>query len=263
MARKVAVISGASSGIGKETAALLVEAGWRVFAFNRGKADIPGVESVTVDITKTEDIRRGVEAVKQQAGRVDLLVNNAGMGIAGASEDTSDESAFYQMDVNFFGAFRLAREVLPLMREQGGGRIVNVSSIAAVFFVPFQGFYSASKAAVNALFTAMQNEVRPFGILISNVMPGDTKTGFTDNRRKCADASPVYRERMEHSVAVMEKDERNGMPARAVAREILRQAARRKPKPFVTVGFKNKTLVFLSKILPAALVNRLVYSIYG
>nr|HQH62032.1 SDR family NAD(P)-dependent oxidoreductase [Clostridiales bacterium] len=81
MARKVAVISGASSGIGKETAALLVEAGWRVFAFNRGKADIPGVESVTVDITKTEDIRRGVEAVKQQAGRVDLLVNNAGMGI--------------------------------------------------------------------------------------------------------------------------------------------------------------------------------------
>ncbi len=263
MADRIAIVSGASSGIGRETAILLVKSGYKVYAFNRSRTNIPGVESVPVDITKPEDIKRGVAAVLECESRIDLLVNNAGMGISGALEDTSDDSANYIFNVNFFGAFRLAREVVPSMRENGGGRIVNVSSLAAVFYLPFQGFYSASKAAVNSLFNAMQLEVKPFNINITNVMPGDIKTGFTDSRKKNNNVTAVYAERINKSVAVMERDEQNGMPPSAVAAMIVRQANSKKPKLLVVVGLKYKILAFLSKLLPAGLVNNIIYKMYG
>jgi len=152
MAGKTAIVSGASSGIGRATAIELVKNGYKVYAFNRSPAEITGVEFVPVDISKPEDIKRGVAAVLEREDRVDLLVNNAGMCVSGAAEETTDENAYYLFDVNFFGAFRLAREVLPSMRAAGGGRIINVTSIAAVFFPPFQGFYCASKAALSAHF---------------------------------------------------------------------------------------------------------------
>ena len=149
------------------------------------------------------------------------------------------------------------------MRENGGGRIINVSSLAAVFYLPFQGFYSASKAAINSLFSAMQLEVKPFNIKITNVMPGDIKTSFTGNRRKNEDVTPVYANRINKSVAVMEKDEQNGMPPSSVAEVIVKQAKSNKPKLIVTVGSKYKLLAFLSKLLPAGLVNNIIYSMYG
>lgn len=263
MSDNIAIVSGASSGIGRETAILLMKSGYKVYAFNRRQTDIDGVEFVPVDITKIDDIKRGVTGVLEREGRIDLLVNNAGLGISGALEDTTDERAEYIFDVNFFGAFKLAREVIPSMRENGGGRIINVSSLAAVFNIPFQGFYSASKAAVNSLFTAMLLEVRPFNIKITNVMPGDIKTGFTDNRKKNEAASPVYAGRIANSVAVMERDEQNGMPPSAVAKVIVSQAARKSPKTAVSVGFKYKVLVFLAKILPVSLANNIIYSMYG
>jgi short-subunit dehydrogenase len=263
MAGNIAIVSGASSGIGRETATLLQKNGYKVYAFNRSKTDIAGVEFVSVDITKIDDIKRGVAFVLEREGRIDLLVNNAGMGISGALEDTTDERAEYIFDVNFFGGFKLAREVIPSMRENGGGRIINVSSLAAVFYLPFQGFYSASKAAINSLFSAMQLEVKPFNIKITNVMPGDIQTGFTGNRRKNEDVTPVYADRINKSVAVMEKDEQNGMPPSSVAEVIVKQAKSNKPKLIVTVGSKYKLLAFLSKLLPAGLVNNIIYSMYG
>ncbi|MEI6578826.1 MAG: SDR family oxidoreductase [Eubacteriales bacterium] len=261
--KKVAIVSGASSGIGRETAVMLTKGGYTVYAFNRKQTEIAGVEFVPVDVAKIDTIQQGVAAVLAREGRIDLLVNNAGMGISGALENTPDESAAYIFDVNFFGAFRLAREVIPTMRENGGGRIINVSSLAAVFNLPFQGFYSASKAAVNSLFISMQLEVKPFNIKITNVMPGDIKNGFTDNRKKNDLVNPAYRDRIKKSVAIMEKDEVNGMPPTAVARVIVRQAKSNKPKFAVVVGFKYKFLFMLSKLLPAGLVNNIIYSIYG
>lgn len=263
MAQSVAIVSGASSGIGMETALLLTKNGYRVYAFNRNKTELPGVEFVRVDITNTEDIRRGVAHVLAKEGTIDLLVNNAGMGIAGALEHTTDADAEYLFDVNVFGSYKLAREVLPVMRENGGGRIINVSSLAAVFCLPFQGFYSASKAAVNSLFGAMQAEVKPFGIRITTVMPGDIKTGFTANRKKTDIPDSVYADRMRKSLTVMENDEQNGMPPSRVAQTILKQAQAKRPKALVTVGLKYKVLVALVKLLPASAVSSIVYTIYG
>ncbi len=263
MTKNIAIVSGASSGIGRETAALLTKSGYKVYAFNRSEPNIQGVEFVMVDITKQEDIKSGVEFVLKREGKIDLLVNNAGMCISGAVEETTDESAYYIFNVNLFGAFRLAREVLPSMRANGGGRIINVSSIAAVFFPPFQGFYSASKAALGVLFSAMRLEVKPFGITITNVMPGDTKTGFTNNRKFNENPSTAYAEKLGRSMALVERDERNGMPPSSVACVIVKQATAKKPKDAVAVGSKNKILITLAKMLPAKLISNLLYSIYG
>ncbi len=260
---KVAIVTGASSGIGKETALLLLERGYTVYALSRKPTEIKNAKLIAADVTKTQEVQRAVAEVLRAEGKIDLLVNNAGMGISGALEDTSDERAEYIFDVNLFGAFRMAREVIPSMRENGGGRIVNLSSLGAVFYLPFQGFYSATKAAINALFCAMQLEVRPFGIQITCVMPGDIKTGFTGSRVKNENNNPAYRERIQKSVAVMEKDEQNGMSPAAVAKVVVRQAQRKKPKLLVTVGAKYKLVAFLAKILPAGLVNKILYAMYG
>ncbi|MDD4316063.1 MAG: SDR family NAD(P)-dependent oxidoreductase [Clostridia bacterium] len=259
---KIAVISGASSGIGKETALLLAKSGYRVFGLNRTASDISGVEFVKTDITDNESIKSAIAYIAAKVGRIDLLVNNAGMGISGSIEHTPSERAAYIFDVNFFGAFELTKAALPHMKKSGG-RIINVSSLAAVIYLPFQGFYSATKAAVNLLFSALQLEVKPFGISVTNVMPGDIKTGFTSNRRKNEDDEGDYAERIKKSVAVMEKDEQRGMPPSAVAACILKQAKARKPRLNVAVGGKYKIIAFLAKILPSGLINKLIYAIYG
>jgi short-subunit dehydrogenase len=259
---KIAVISGASSGIGKETALLLAKNGYRVFGLNRKPAEISGVEFIQTDITDKESIKKSLAYIADKVGRIDLLINNAGMGISGSIEHTPSERASYIFDVNFFGAFELTRAALPLMK-QNGGRIINVSSLAAIIYLPFQGFYSATKSALNLLFSALQLEVKPFGISITNVMPGDIKTDFTSNRKKNEDDEGDYSERIKKSVAVMERDEQRGMPPSAVAKCILKQATAKKPKLNVAVGAKYKLVAFLVKILPSGLVNKLIYAIYG
>ncbi|HPD01920.1 MAG TPA: SDR family NAD(P)-dependent oxidoreductase [Eubacteriales bacterium] len=260
---KIAIVTGASSGIGKETALLLSQNGYKVYGFNRKKADIPGIEFIPTDLTNTESIAASVAEVIKAEGKIDLLVNNAGMGISGSIENTASENARYIFDVNYFGAFELTKRVLPYMREAGGGRIVNISSLAAVFYLPFQGFYSATKSALCSLFNALQLETRPFNIKITNILPGDIKTGFTDSRRKAVDELPAYQVRMEKSVAVMEKDERNGMPPQSIAQAVLKQATAKRPRLTVVVGFNYKVLAFLAKVLPSGFVNYMIYKIYG
>jgi short-subunit dehydrogenase len=261
--KKIAIVTGASSGIGKETALLLSKSGYKVYGFNRKKADIAGIEFIPTDLVDAQSVAASVAEVIKREGKIDLLVNNAGMGISGSTENTKLESAKYIFDVNFFGAFELTKQVLPHMREAGGGRIINISSLAAVFYLPFQGFYSATKSALCSLFNALQLEVRPFNIKISNILPGDIKTGFTANRQKTQDELPAYAERMAKSVAVMERDEQNGMPPIAIAKAVLKQARKNKPKLSVTVGAKYKLVAFLAKILPAGFVNKMIYKIYG
>lgn len=260
---KIAIVTGASSGIGKETALLLKQNGYTVYGFNRSKAKIDGIIFIKTDITDPTSIKAAVNEVIDRHGRIDLLVNNAGMGISGSIENTEDARAKYIFDVNFFGAFELTRQVLPYMRQQNTGRIITISSLAAVFYLPFQGFYSATKAAVNSLFNALQLEVRPFNIYVTNILPGDIKTDFTANRKKNEDELPAYQQRMQKSLEVMEKDEQNGMDASCIAKEVLKQATKKHPSLNVVVGFKYKIIAGLAKILPAGFVNKLIYMIYG
>ena len=269
---KTLVISGGSSGIGKATASLFAERGWRVFELSRhGKEskvesqktkDEGEIIHVTCDVCLEESTRAAIQEVLKQTETIDVLISNAGFGISGAVEFTDIKEAESQMDVNFMGAVRLTQAVLPQLRQQQSGRIIYTSSVAAVLAVPYQSFYSASKAAINALALALGNEVRPFGISVSVMMPGDVSTGFTDARRKSIAGEDVYTG-AHKAVATMERDERGGMKPEQMARLFYHIATCRSPKPQYVGGFEYKVFCFLDRILPKRFVNWLEYKVYS
>ena len=259
----VVLLSGGSSGIGLQTALALSRAGCRVYALSRHPAERSEFTSLCADVTDEHAVEQAVQTVLAREGRIDILVNNAGFGISGAAEFTDPAQARRQLDVNFLGTVRLCRAVLPHMRRAGRGRIVNVSSVAAVIPIPFQSFYSASKAAINAYSMALANEVRPYGVSVCAVMPGDIRTGFTAAREKEPAGDDAYGGRIGRSVAKMERDERSGMdPARA-AQFIARQALRRHVPPLCTIRADYKLVVLLSHLLPPRLLNWLVGRLYA
>ena len=259
---KIAVVTGASSGIGRETAKLLSENGYRVWGLSRrGGEDTETLRQLSCDVTDEAQVQQAFRTVFEQEGRLDLLVNNAGFGISGAVEDTALDSAKKQLDVNFFGCFLCSKAAVPYLRQSGGGRIINISSMAAVLSIPFQSFYSASKSAINSLTLALANELRPFGIAVCALMPGDVKTGFTAAREK-SEASNAYAGVVKKSVATMEHDEQNGMSPRKLAEAVLKLATAKHPKPLSTCGAQYRLFAVLQKALPARLVNAIVGKIY-
>ena len=259
---KIAVVTGASSGIGLETATLLAENGWRVYGLSRrGGEDSETLRHLVCDVTDEAQVETAFRTVFEREGWLDLLVNNAGFGISGAVEDTALASAKKQLDVNFFGCFLCCKAAVPYLQQSGGGRIINISSMAAVLSIPFQSFYSASKSAINALTLALANEVRPFGITVCALMPGDVRTGFTAAREK-KDGSDAYAAVVQKSVATMEHDEQNGMSPRRLAEAVLRLVKKKHPKPLSTCGAQYKLFAFLQKALPQRLVNAIVGKIY-
>lgn len=259
----VVIITGGTSGIGQAVAAQLREKGYTVYEFSRRAADADS-RHFSVDVTDDAAVKAAVEAVFAREGRIDILINNAGMGISGAMEFTDPADAHRLMEVNLFGMDNMIRAVLPHMREAKAGRIVNISSVAGVFAIPFQAWYSISKAAVRSLTMALANEVDPFGIQVASVMPGDIKTGFTAARKKSAAGDDVYGGRIRRSVARMEKDEQNGMAPEVAARTIVRVATqKRRVKPFYAIGFSYQFLVLLDSLLPCRLVRWLLMMLYG
>ncbi len=260
---KVAIVTGGSSGIGLACCEKFLKNGYRVYEFSRKNGrENKNIIHIQADVTDEQSVEQAVRTVFEAEKRIDILVNNAGFGIAGSIEDTALADAKKQFDVNFFGAFVCAKKVLPYMREQGFGRIVNISSMAAPLAIPFQGFYSASKAAVNSLTLSLANEVKPFGITVCAVMPGDVKTGFTAAREKTT-ADSAYKACLQRSLAVMEHDEQNGMPPEAIADAVFKAATAKNPKPLSTKGAQYHLFAGLSKVLPTGLVNRIVGQIYA
>lgn len=257
------MLTGGSSGIGKYTAEALVHRGYTVYSLSRHAGNAAGVHHLTADVTREEDIAAAVDTVMRECGRIDLLVNNAGFGISGAIEFTETEAAMRQFDVNFFGAVRMCRAVLPIMREAGGGRIVNIGSVAGAVPIPFQAYYSAAKSALCAYTLALANEVRPFGITAVCIQPGDIRTGFTAAREKAMCGDDIYGGRITRSVAGMEHDEQNGISPEVAARIIAKVADSHGRKPVYTVGFSYKLVCALAKLLPARAVNRIVGMLYA
>ena len=260
---KVAVVTGGSGGIGRCTAAALSRAGCRVYEFSRHEHPAEGVIHISADMTDEEQVKAAVDEVLRREGRVDILVNNAGFGISGAAELTEPADSHAQLELNLFGMDRATRAVLPAMRAQGSGRIVCMSSIAAILPIPFQLWYSVSKAAINAYVLALQNEVRPFGISVCAVMPGDISTGFTQARKKSAVGDEVYSGRIERSVAVMERDERNGMSPERAGAYVATKAMQKNSRPLCALGFSYKCAAMAAKLLPRRLSNYLVGRIYA
>ncbi len=259
---KVAVVTGGSSGIGLHLCRLFAQSGYDVFELSRsGKSD-NGIEHVDTDLMQENSVQSAFDFIAQKTQHIDILVNNAGMGISGAVEYTALSDAKRLFDINLFGAVCATAQALPLLRA-AKGRIVNISSAAAVLPVPFQAFYSASKSAVNGYSLALANEIKRFGIGVAVVMPGDAKTGFTKARQKTNLGNATYGGAIERSVSLMERDEQNGMTSDYVAQKIYEVATKKRCKVLSTIGMKYKLFAILSKCLPTDLVNRLIGSIYA
>jgi len=260
---KVAIVTGGTSGIGRETALALQADGYTVYELSRRAEGVAGMNHIPTDITKEDMVRAAVEQVMAREGRIDVLVNNAGFGISGAVEFTKTEEAKRLFDANFFGMVNMNRAVIPVMRQQGSGRIVNLSSVAAPIPIPFQAYYSATKAAVNAYTMALGNELRPFGVTVCAVQPGDIKTGFTAAREKVIEGDDVYDGRIGRSVGRMEHDEQTGMDPSVAGRFIAGVAQKRSVKPLYTIGFSYSLFTFLVRILPSRTLNWLVGLLYA
>lgn len=271
---KIILITGASSGIGAACARHLAALGHRVYGTSRrapapaqATPDDDGVIMLRMDVTDEASVQRAVEHVLAREGRLDVLINGAGDGIAGAVEDTAMDEAHAQLDTNFFGTLCACRAVLPAMRAQGDGLIVNISSIGGGIGLPFQAMYSASKFALEGMSEALRIEVRPYGIRVVLVEPGDMRTGFTANRRMVAahrETSPYYAAG-ERAVAVMVHDEENGASPELVARLVARLMAKKSPRLRYMVGpIVEQTALLLKRVLPWRLFEaalRLYYKV--
>ena len=203
---KVILLTGGTSGIGLNAARVLTESGCRVYELSRRETGTDAAIHIRADVTDEEQVRQAVQQVLDREGHIDVVINNAGFGISGAIEYTETRDAQRQFDVNFFGMVRVNRAVLPILHRQGYGRILNMSSVAAPIAIPFQAYYSASKAAVRTYTLALASEVKPYGIEVCAIMPGDIATGFTAARDKNPAGDEAYGGRISRSVAVMEHD---------------------------------------------------------
>jgi NAD(P)-dependent dehydrogenase (short-subunit alcohol dehydrogenase family) len=261
------LVTGASSGIGAACAARLAADGHRVFATTRGEppAAADGITWLGLDVRDVASAERCVAAVVAAAGRLDVVVNNAGVGIAGAVEDTSPEDLVRQLDTNLLGPLRMVRAAAPHLRAQRSGRIVQISSLAGRIGVPFQGAYSASKFALEGLSEALALELRPFGVDVVLVQPGDVRSSFGAARTwtEEARANPLYRERAARAVGAMELAERNGPPPERVAKLVSRIVTARRPRlRYACVTPLERTALWLQRILPGRMFEAIVRATY-
>jgi NAD(P)-dependent dehydrogenase (short-subunit alcohol dehydrogenase family) len=192
---KVVIVTGVSSGIGRVTAEKFAKQGCQVFGTvrNISKATpLPGVQLLEMDVQDDESVKRAIQSVIERAKRIDVLVNNAGVAMVGAAEETSMLEAKWLFETNVFGALRTAQAVLPHMRAQRSGRIVNVSSVLGFLPAPYMGLYAAAKHAVEGMSETLDHEVRQFGVRVSLVEPGFTKTGLDANAPQASNKIPSY-----------------------------------------------------------------------
>ncbi|HTZ10695.1 MAG TPA: SDR family oxidoreductase [Acidimicrobiales bacterium] len=254
----VVLVTGASAGIGRACARRLAGAGWTVVGASRRGSAEAGWTGLVMDVDDEVSVRTGVAEVLERHGRIDAVVASAGWGLAGAMEQTPIDQAVAQLDTNFFGACRLVQAALPALRRHGG-RIVLVSSIGGVVAIPFPAYFCASKFALEGLAEALGYEVRPFGVTVTLVQPGNVRTDFTANRRTVdgdgdgAGPGPggddPYRRAREKAVAVMERDEADGVDPDAVAAVVRKVLEARRPPRRVSVGKAGERVGIVAKRL--------------
>ena len=263
--RKVVLVTGVSSGTGREAAQLLGERGFRVIGSARNPhrvEPISGVELVQLDVTDDASAMEAVESVARETGRLDALINNAGYALVGALEETSLREAHEQFETNFFGVLRMVNAVLPIMRRQAGGRIVNVSSVVGVIPEPYMGVYVASKHALEGYTETLGHEVRQFGIRVSLIEPGFTKTSLGTNGRRTDAVLDEYGGQREKALAFIERQIRNGAKPRPVAEAIYNALTANSPRLRYRVGRQVNLVIALKWLLPEAVFYQVVRRVF-
>ena len=262
---KVVLITGASSGIGKITAEYLAEQGYTVYGTSRKvQSERFRFQMLQMDVLKKRSIDQVIETIKQREGRLDILVNNAGMGITGPIEETATEEVKKVFDTNLFGAVEVINATLPLMREQKSGLIINVTSIAGYMGLPFRGFYSATKGALETVSEALSMEVKSFGIKVCCVAPGDFATNIAKGRYH----SPVlehsaYKNVYQKNLDLMNSHVSEGSDPKKMAEAILKIMNNPTPKIHYKVGEPlQKFSIFLKRILPDRIFEKILMKHY-
>lgn len=261
--KKVVLITGASSGIGLATAEYLADKGYTVYGTARKPFANAKFKCLSADVNNHEQMKSVFETIVNEEGRIDVVVNNAGFGISGAIEFTEKQDVQNIFNTNVVAVIDICAMAIDYLRKTKG-KIINVGSVAGPVAIPFQACYSSTKSAVETFSSALYGEVKDFGIKVTCVRPGDTKTGFTGARVKSdTKANELYGSRIEKSVGKMEKDEQNGMSAVCVSKVIFKAIKRKNPPPVMTVGFVYKFLCVLVKFMPMRFVNWVVKKMYG
>ncbi|MCU5774434.1 oxidoreductase [Erwiniaceae bacterium BAC15a-03b] len=256
--KPVALITGASSGIGEATAIRLLAAGYKVYGTSRrgeqaGQGQFP---LIALDVTDDSSVTAAVSELLQREGHIDLLINNAGFGVApGAAEESSIEQAKAILDTNFLGIVRMTRAVVPHMRQQGSGRIINISSILGVVPMPYVALYAASKHAVEGYSEALDHELRTRGIRVSVIEPAYTRTQFEANNMQPDTKLEEYNQvRNNLAKVVAQAMEKADAPA-VVAEVVLKAAQATQPKLRYTAGKAARQLQFLRRFAPASVLD--------
>ena len=267
MTQKVVFITGISSGFGKSTAEFLSQKGYVVYGTSR-KTTLGNnkIHILKVDVTDIVSVKSAVATILKKEGRIDILINNAGMGISGPIECASADDIKLQMDTNFTGMVNVIQSALPSMRKNQQGTIINISSIGGLMGLPFQGFYSASKFAIEGLSEALRMELVQFNIKVIVVRPGDFSTSFTSNRKsddKLCSNNP-YEPQFQKTLSIIETDERGGMKPDFFARKIAHIIELKHPlSTYIISTAEQKFAVVLKRILPTTVFAGILRAHYG
>lgn len=252
--QRTVIVTGASGGIGAAIAAHLSRTGWRVFPTMRHPdADRNAPDALALDVTSDESIDTVVTDVLTRTGRIDAVVNNAGVSLVGAIEETSTAEAKALFDTNFFGVHRLCRAVLPTMRAQGTGRLVTIGSIGGFLPEPYEAFYSAAKHALEGYVETLDFEVRPFGLRALLIQPGFIATNLATNTTQVADTLAVYDRARRRAGTAQNANIGRGAPPEAVARAMAGVLTARAPRLRTRVGADAHQLHLVYKYLPPPL----------
>ena len=265
--KKVILITGASSGFGKASAEYLAQKGYIVYGTGRNPKEewTNNVRMLKMDVTDPASVLAAISLLLSEQSRIDVVVNNAGMGICGALELAALDDVRLQMETNFMGTVNVCNAVIPAMRAGGGGRIINISSIGGVIGIPFQGYYSASKFAVEGYSETLSLELRPFNIKVCLVEPGDFATNFTDNRKIClfTEKSEHYAKTFERTLEIIEKEERNGGNPLQLAKALNRIIKTKRPRfRYKIGGFVQVVFAQLKAFVPNRFYQFLLYIYY-
>ncbi len=263
---KVVLITGGSSGIGKSVGEFLSQKGFEVYGTSRDPKKIKNYKFklVALDVNNLTSINKAVAEVISKEGRLDILINNAGMGITGPVEDTPTDEIRKVFNTNLFGAVDVIKAVLPQMRQQKSGLIINITSIAGYMGLPFRGIYSATKGALELTTEALRMEVKNFGIKVTNVAPGDFATNIASGRYH----TPVfkdspYKKAYQNNLDLVDADVENGKNPIEIAKAIYKIINTKNPKAHYKVGsFMQKFAIVLKRILPDKVFEKLLMNNY-